>query len=270
VPTSAAERPPEFLRIDGVRAGYGQTIVVDGMSAVVGKGEIVAIIGPNGCGKSTLLKAVTGDLPVLDGSVTLEGKDVTNRAREQLVRAGLGFIPQEREVFAALSVRENLLMGGYLLKKSEREPAIERVVESFPALGRLQKATAGRLSGGERKMLAFGRALMMTPRVIMLDEPSAGLAPVVAAELLSEKIPALAATGTSVLLVEQRAVQALEISGWAYVMTSGKVALEDSAARILAREDVGALFLGRATERDRSPGAGASPLSGILTTPGPI
>jgi branched-chain amino acid transport system ATP-binding protein len=246
VPTSPGERPAEFLRVEDVQAGYGATMVVNGMSVVVGQGEIVVIVGPNGSGKSTLLKAITGDLPVAGGRVALDGDEVTNLPREQLIRRGVGFVPQEREVFMGLNVRENLLIGGYLLKKSEREAAVERVLESFPALGRLQKSMAGRLSGGERKMLAMGRALMLAPKLVVLDEPSAGLAPQVAAELLSERIPALSAAGTSVLLVEQRAIQALEIADWAYVMMAGRVAMDGDADRVLARDDVGALFLGRA------------------------
>ncbi len=256
MPTSPDERASAFMSIEGVRAGYGSTVVVDGMSATVGRGEIVVIIGPNGSGKSTLLKAITGDLPVLGGRVDLDGKDVTNVSRERLVRSGLGFVPQEREVFASLSVRENLLIGGYLLRKRQREPAIERVMESFPALKRLEKSLAGRLSGGERKMLAMGRALMLEPKLIVLDEPSAGLAPQVAAEVLSEKIPALASSGTAVLLVEQRAIQALGVADWAYVMMAGRAVMDGAAKAVLARDDVGALFLGRATEHGPAPATG--------------
>jgi branched-chain amino acid transport system ATP-binding protein len=246
VPTSPGERPPEFLRVEDVQAGYGATLVVNGVSASVGHGEVVVIIGPNGSGKSTLLKAVTGELPVVGGRVTLDDLDVTNQPRDQLARRGVGFVPQEREVFKGLNVRENLLIGGYLLKKRERDEAIARVIDTFPALARLQNSIAGSLSGGERKMLAIGRALMLEPKLVILDEPSAGLAPAVASELLSERIPALAAAGTAILLVEQRAIQALEVGNWAYVMMAGKAAMSDAARSILSRDDVGALFLGRA------------------------
>jgi ABC-type branched-subunit amino acid transport system ATPase component len=164
-------------------------------------------------------------------------------------------VPQDREVFASLSVRENLQIGGYLLRrrKAELAEAIERVFATFPALSKLQKSAAGSLSGGERKMLALGRALMTSPKIVLLDEPSAGLAPAVGRQVLAERIPALAQAGTGVLLVEQRALQALEHSDWTYVMVGGKVELSGRAGDIHARGDVGELFLGRVRD-DRPPG----------------
>jgi ABC-type branched-subunit amino acid transport system ATPase component len=244
------DRPPAVLVLEDVAAGYGSNLVVDGVSASVGRGEIVCVIGANGSGKSTLLKAVTGDLPIRRGRVTLDGQDVTNLARDLLVRRGVGYVPQDREVFASLSVRENLQIGGYLLRrrKDELRAAIERVFTTFPALAKLQRSAAGSLSGGERKMLALGRALMTSPEVVVLDEPSAGLAPAVGKQVLAERIPALAESGAGVLLVEQRALQALEQSDWAYVLVSGKVAVSGSAAEVLARGDIGELFLGRGAE----------------------
>jgi ABC-type branched-subunit amino acid transport system ATPase component len=253
MPTSKDEapaRPPGLLVIEDVAAGYGASLVIDGVSVAVGLGEVVCVIGANGSGKSTLLKAVTGDLTVQRGRVTLDGEDVTNVPRDVLVRRGIGYVPQDREVFTSLSVRENLQIGGYLLRrrKAELAEAIERVFTTFPALAKLQKSAAGALSGGERKMLALGRALMTSPKVVVLDEPSAGLAPAVGTQVLAERIPALAQAGTGVLLVEQRALQALEHSDWGYVMIGGKVELSGRAADILARGDVGELFLGRARE----------------------
>jgi branched-chain amino acid transport system ATP-binding protein len=252
MPTSRAEqdRPPPVLLLEDVAAGYGSSLVVDGVSARVGRGEIVCVIGANGSGKSTLLKAVTGDLPIRRGRVTLDGHDVTNLSRDLLVRRGVGYVPQDREVFASLSVRENLLIGGYLLRRRKREltEAMDRVFMTFPALAKLARSTAGSLSGGERKMLALGRALMTSPQVIVLDEPSAGLAPAVGREVLAERIPALAESGTGVLLVEQRALQALEHSHWAYVLISGKVEVTGTAADVVGRGDIGELFLGRAAE----------------------
>jgi ABC-type branched-subunit amino acid transport system ATPase component len=154
-------------------------------------------------------------------------------------------------VFDSLSVRENLEIGGYLLKKREVPAAIERVCASFPALAGLQRSVAGKLSGGERKMLAMARVMMLEPTVVILDEPSAGLAPAVAGELLENQVPALARSGAAVLLVEQRAIQALEHSQWAYVMVGGTEELSGPAAQILARGDVGELFLGRGSEQSQ-------------------
>lgn len=250
MPTSRDEAgaPAPLLTIDDVAAGYGGSLVVDGISATVAQGEIVSVIGANGSGKSTLLKAITGDLRIQRGTVSLGGQDVTNLPRDELVRRGIGYVPQDREVFGSLSVRENLQIGGYLLRrrKAELAAAIDNVFTTFPALAKLQKSAAGSLSGGERKMLALGRALMTSPKIVVLDEPSAGLAPAVGTQVLAERIPALSAAGTGVLLVEQRALQALEHSHRAYVLVGGKVALSGRAAEILARGDVGELFLGRA------------------------
>jgi ABC-type branched-subunit amino acid transport system ATPase component len=255
MPTSKVE--DAVLRVEDVAAGYGAALIIDGVSASVREGEIVTIIGANGSGKSTLLKAITGDLPVQRGTVHLAGEPVTNLPRDQLVKRGIGYVPQDREVFASLTVRENLQIGGYLLRrrKAELAAAIENVFNTFPALEKLQKSAAGSLSGGERKMLALGRALMTSPKIVVLDEPSAGLAPAVGRQVLAERIPALAASGTGVLLVEQRALQALEHSHRAYVMIGGKIGLTGSAADILARGDVGKLFLGRAHDE---PGAAVS------------
>ena len=250
MPTSRDEAgaPAPLLTIDDVAAGYGGSLVVDGISATVAQGEIVSVIGANGSGKSTLLKAITGDLRIQRGTVSLGGQDITNLPRDELVRRGIGYVPQDREVFGSLSVRENLQIGGYLLRrrKAELAAAIDNVFTTFPALAKLQKSAAGSLSGGERKMLALGRALMTSPKIVVLDEPSAGLAPAVGTQVLAERIPALSAAGTGVLLVEQRALQALEHSHRAYVLVGGKVALSGRAAEILARGDVGELFLGRA------------------------
>ena len=250
MPTSRddAGAPAPLLTIDDVAAGYGGSLVVDGVSATVAQGEIVCVIGANGSGKSTLLKAITGDLRIERGNVSLGGQDITNLPRDELVRRGIGYVPQDREVFGSLSVRENLQIGGYLLRrrKPELAAAIDNVFATFPALAKLQKSAAGSLSGGERKMLALGRALMTSPKIVVLDEPSAGLAPAVGTQVLAERIPALSEAGTGVLLVEQRALQALEHSHRAYVLVGGKVALSGRAAEILARGDVGELFLGRA------------------------
>jgi ABC-type branched-subunit amino acid transport system ATPase component len=244
-PDEPAIRPQPFFVIDGVAAGYGGSRVVDGVTAHVGKGEIATIIGPNGSGKSTLLKAVTGDLPLLAGRISIGGKDVTGLRRDQLVRSGIGYVPQEREVFAPLTVRENLEMGGYLLRRSEVPDAMDKVFALFGDLARMLATPAGRLSGGERKMLALGRALMHDPTVVIMDEPTATLSPIASKAVLSEQVPALAAASKAVLLVEQRALDALNISDWAYVLVAGSMRAEGAAHDMLSRNDIGEIFLGR-------------------------
>jgi branched-chain amino acid transport system ATP-binding protein len=259
MPTSPAElsvRPRPFFVMNGIAAGYGGSRVVDGVTAHVGQGEIATIIGPNGSGKSTLLKAVTGDLPLLAGTISLGGRDVTGLRRDQLVRSGVGYVPQEREVFAPLTVRENLEMGGYLLKRSELPEAMDRVLALFGDLAGMLGTPAGRLSGGERKMLALGRALMHHPTVVVLDEPTANLSPIASKAVLAEQVPALAAAGKAVLLVEQRALDALNISDWAYVMVAGTLRVQAAARDVLSRGDIGEMFLGRSIT---APGNGSDP-----------
>jgi ABC-type branched-subunit amino acid transport system ATPase component len=256
MPTSQDEqagplaRPDAFLDVDDLSTGYGASLIVQGVSVQVGQGEVVCLLGPNGSGKSTLMKAITGELPVRGGRLTLDGMDVTGKRRDELVRLGLRLVPQEQVVFESLSVRENLEMGGYLLKRREVGGAIETVLETLPALRRLLTSVAGRLSGGERKLVAIGRALMTQPRVVVLDEPSASLSPSASEKLLSEHIPALSGAGVAVLLVEQRAIQALQASHWAYVMVAGRVRLTAAAPDVLARGDIAQLFLGKQADGD--------------------
>jgi branched-chain amino acid transport system ATP-binding protein len=241
----ASGRPEPFLAADDIVAGYGATIVVHGASIAVGRGEVACVLGPNGSGKSTLMKAITGDLAVRGGSVRLAADDVTGMRRDQLVRRGLRLVPQENIVFNALTVRENLAMGGYVLKRREVAGALDRVYATFPALKAMDRSVAGRLSGGERKLVAIGRALMTEPSVVVLDEPSASLSPQVSSQLLAERIPALAEAGVAVVLIEQRALQALGVADWAYILVAGGVELSAPAAEVVARGDIGELFLGR-------------------------
>jgi ABC-type branched-subunit amino acid transport system ATPase component len=246
MPTSATDsgRPPVTLDVDAVVAGYGGPPIIRGVNAQVGAGEIVTVVGPNGAGKSTMLKAVAGLLRVTGGSVTLEGKKITNVRTEKLARSGLGYVPQNNDVFEPLTVHENLEMGGYLMKRHEIKERIDEVVAVLPALGNLMKRRAVKLSGGERKMVAVARALMGRPRVLLLDEPTSGLAPDLSRELLTQDVRRLAESGVSILLVEQKARAALEISNWGYVLAQGATALSSSAPDLLAREDLGEVFLG--------------------------
>jgi ABC-type branched-subunit amino acid transport system ATPase component len=247
MPISLAEtmRPTAFLTMSDVVAGYGGSPIVCGITAVLGAGEIVAVVGPNGAGKSTLLKAVAGLLVVNSGSIELESVNITNIKTNRLARMGIGFVPQNDDVFSPLTVRENLEMGGYLMKRSEVSDRIDEVVAHLPALKALMTRRAARLSGGERKMLAIGRALMNRPRVLLLDEPTSGLSAELSRRLLTEEVRGLSEDGTSVLLVEQKALAALEISNWAYVLALGQVVLSVSAPDLLTRPDLGEIFLGR-------------------------
>jgi len=234
--------------VSGVTAGYGQVPVIHDVSVDVRLGEIVCVLGPNGAGKSTLLKALTGILPCIAGSVNLLGEDITGVRSDLIVRRGIGYVPQSRDVFGPLTVQENLEMGGYTQKKAVIAERIDEVLGLFPLLAPLRKRRASNLSGGERKLLALGKVLMTHPKMLILDEPTANLAPKVAHELLESHVRALAQHGTTVLFVEQRAVEALSISDWAYVMVSGALQLSSPASGVLGSEEVADLFLGAAIE----------------------
>ncbi len=225
------------------------------ISLQVGKGEVVSVLGPNGAGKSTLLKAITGKLKNTSGRILLHGEDISRLRGEQLAGKGLGYVPQTNDVFDTLTVTENLEVGGYLLPRERLAAQIERVVEIFPGLAAMRDRTASKLSGGERKMVAIGRALMLSPSVLLLDEPTANLAVELAGVVLREHIPRLAAAGCAVLLVEQRALEALRVSDYAYVLVAGSVEVEAPAPELIARRDIGEIFLGRTYAVE---GAGAS------------
>ena len=250
MPTSSdseARRPQAHLRIENLTAGYGGAPIVMDASATVGLGEIVTIVGPNGAGKSTFLKAVVGMIPAMDGRVSLEGEDVTNMRANHLAKRGLGYVPQVNDVFDTLNVLDNLGMGGYLLTKAEVPRRVEAVLDVFPALKKMLKRTASKLSGGERKMLAMARVLMLQPRILVLDEPTSNLSSELSRVLLEEHVLRLSRAGTAVLIVEQKALAALAVSDWAYVMAGGTMKVSSDAKELLAREDIGEVFLGRTT-----------------------
>src|SRR5260370_31252406 len=228
------ERHPAVLRLDGVAAGYGGAAIVSGVSISVGPGEVVSVIGPNGAGKSTLLKAVTGRLPVMAGTVTFKDRDVTNWRGHLLARMGLGFVPQTKDVFDSLTVTENLEMGGYLLTKPQVAASIDKVMSTFPALSNIRARTWTKLSGGERKMLAVARVLMVEPSVLVLDEPTSNLSPELSRSVLRDQVRRLADSGTAVLLVEQKAFEALGVSDWAYTMVGGRTEIAGPAGGFLA------------------------------------
>jgi len=234
-----------ILEVEDLSAGYGAAPIVSGISLRVGRGEVVSILGPNGAGKSTLLKALVGVIRSLQGTVRLDGQTVTNLSADTLARLGLGYVPQVNDVFDALSVAENLEMGGYLLGKRAFAARRAEVLAMLPVLDPMLGRSAGKLSGGERKMLAVGRVLMLRPKVLVLDEPTANLSPQLAAILLREHVRKLVADGTAVLLVEQKALAALEISDRATILVAGRTRIEGPAGDLLARQDIGELFLGR-------------------------
>jgi branched-chain amino acid transport system ATP-binding protein/neutral amino acid transport system ATP-binding protein len=231
------------LAVEGLRGGYAAADeVVRGASLTVASGEIVSLIGPNGAGKSTLLKLVAGLLRPSGGQVTLEQKDIAGMPATSIGRLGLSFVPQERNVFGAMTVRENLEMGAFLEPRQAR-PRIDALFARFPVLAQKRRALARTLSGGQRQMLAMAMALMTAPRLLLLDEPSAGLSPRAAEELFAT-IVALNRDGVAILMVEQNAVEALTISARAYVLVLGQVAREGPARDLMADPSVRDLFLG--------------------------
>jgi len=241
------------LRADGVTAGYGGDPVIRGVSVRAGPGQVVSVVGPNGSGKSTLLKALTGVLRVSAGQVWIGRREVTNAPPEDMARAGVGYVPQVDDVFAPLTVRENLEMGGYLLERGQLSGRIDHVLNVFPRLGAMLRRPAGKLSGGERKMLAMGRVLMLEPAVFLLDEPTANLAPAISASLLDEQVRALAGQGAAVLIVEQRARAVLAVSDLTYVMGGGELRMAGTPDELLASPAFVSSFLGGHARRSVDP-----------------
>ena len=230
------------LIAEGITSGYDEVPIVQDVSIQVGQDEIVTIIGPNGAGKSTVLKALFGFLPVWQGRVSLAGDDVTGLAPELLVCRGIAFVPQTENIFPSLTIRENLTMGG-ITRADGVEERISWVFELFPVLAERPRERAGRLSGGQRQTLAIARALMLEPRILLLDEPSASLSPKMVETVLANVVE-INRRGTAVLMVEQRARQALAISDRGYVLANGRNRLEGPASDLLASDEVRRLYLG--------------------------
>jgi len=231
------------LEIDSLTAGYGGAPVISDVSLQTRAGRVTAIVGPNGAGKSTLLKALVGLIRVSSGNVRLNGVDVTGVATEKLVRRGISYVPQVANVFAGLTVRENLEMGGYARDQGLQD-RIGELLELFPDLTAALKRKARTLSGGQRTMLAMARGLMLDPAVLVLDEPSAGLSPIFQT-LLWEQVAKIAATGVSVLVVEQNTRRTLKHADWAYVMVMGRNRLDGPAHQLAVDETVVNLYVGR-------------------------
>ncbi|PRY95121.1 amino acid/amide ABC transporter ATP-binding protein 2 (HAAT family) [Hasllibacter halocynthiae] len=226
----------------GMTGGYGAADILHDCTIGTKPGEIAVIVGPNGAGKSTAMKAVFGMLPLRGGIVTLNGKDITALSPQARVAEGMAFVPQVNNVFRALSVEENLEMGAFL-RRDDVRPTISQVYDLFPVLGDKRRQPAGELSGGQRQQVAVGRALMTQPSVLMLDEPTAGVSPIVMDELF-DRIIEVARTGISVLMVEQNARQALEIADRGYVLVQGRNRHTDTGSALLADPDVRRSFLG--------------------------
>ena len=254
-PPRRREAPGPALRAEDIRAGYGAGDIIHGVSVVVAPGTVASVVGPNGSGKSTLLKALTGVIRLSSGRVLVGDRDVTGLPPEEIARAGVGYVPQIDDVFAPLTVRENLEMGGYLLAGRAVAERVDRVVGVFPRLGNMLTRRAGRLSGGERKMLAMGRVLMLEPAVFLLDEPTANLAPRVATELLTSHVRALAEAGAAVLIVEQRARAVLAISDYTYVLGGGQVLMADTPAHLNASQEFTESFFGAGPRIPHTPQA---------------
>jgi ABC-type branched-subunit amino acid transport system ATPase component len=230
------------LEVEGLRAGYGDVEIVRGAGLRVHAGELVAILGPNGAGKSTLLKAVFGLLEPRAGEVRFAGEAITGWSPERVATLGLGYVPQVANVFPSLTVRENLEMGAYLRTQGTAQ-RMEAVLGRFPRLRERLGQRARVLSGGERQMLALGKALMLDPKLLLLDEPSAGLAPAVVEDIFA-KVREVRAEGVAVLMVEQNARRALRAADWAYVLDQGQNRFEGPGQELLANPEVGKLYLG--------------------------
>lgn len=232
----------KLLQVDNVVAGYGETEILHGVSVAVEQGEVVTIIGPNGSGKSTLLKTILGLVCPKSGQVSFNGEDITGVAPERIVVKGICYVPQSSNVFPSLSVHENLEMGAFVRTDDYRH-RLDEIYDLFPDLTGRRKEHAGRLSGGQRQMLALARALMLDPVLLLLDEPSAGLAPNMV-DLVMEKVIGINSTGVSILLVEQNAREALKLSNRGYVLASGQNQIEDRGDVLLDNPEVGRLYLG--------------------------
>ena len=242
--TASAAAP--LLALARLALAYGGIQAVKGIDVVVAAGELVCLIGANGAGKTTTLKGICGLLPVKSGTIRYAGENITGRRPFTLVRRGLAMVPEGRGMFAALTIEENLAMGAYARNdRGAIREDVERIFALFPRLKERRRQTAGTLSGGEQQMLAIGRALMSRPRLLLLDEPSMGLAPLMVQKVF-ETILAVSKEGVTILLVEQNAKLALEVSGRGYVMESGEITLAGKAAALLHDPKVRAAYLGEA------------------------
>ena len=232
-----------LLAMTGVRGGYGGADdILKGVDMRVEQGEIVVIVGPNGAGKSTAMKAVFGLVKVREGRLAFDGVDITRYRSDRLARLGISYVPQENNVFTSMTVHENLEMGAFI-RRDDFAGQLDRVYDTFPPLKEKRRIRAGALSGGQRQMVAMGRALMLEPKLLLLDEPTAGLSPAFT-DLIFKKIIEINEAGVSILMVEQNAKQALRVANRGYVLVLGANRYEDTGANLLANREVAEMFLG--------------------------
>jgi branched-chain amino acid transport system ATP-binding protein len=233
-----------LLVLDGVFAGYGKMTILNGTTASIRRAAITTVIGPNGAGKSTMFKTIFGLLTVRSGTITFNGRETTNFSPSQMLDRGVAYIPQGRNIFPELTVRHNLEFGGVALSDQVSLPArIEKIMQRFPMLNEKARAQASTLSGGQQKVLEVARGLLLDPRLILIDEPSIGLSPLMVQEVFAI-LKSLRDNGVTILLIEQNAKQALQISDYGLVLQQGQTRIEDTAAKILADPRIAQLFLG--------------------------
>ncbi len=235
-----------MLRLIEVVSGYTDVDIIHGVTMEVGKEEIVTIIGPNGSGKSTLMKTIFGLVKLRSGRILFNGMDISRLRADKIVRAGIGYVPQERNVFPSLTVQENLEMGAFI-QRDRLSAGFEEVFNIFPELKNKRRQKVGTMSGGEQKMVAVGRALMLMPALLLLDEPSCGLSPRLR-DILFKKIAAINELGTTLMIVEQNAKMALSVSHRGYVLEMGRKRFEGEAGSLLQNEEVKKLYLGDTVE----------------------
>jgi ABC-type branched-subunit amino acid transport system ATPase component len=232
-----------ILKADNITAGYTREVnILSDVNLLLQQGQIVTIIGPNGAGKSTLLKTIFGILKPSNGQISLKDEDITGLKPDKVAQKGISYVPQVDNVFPSLTIQENLEMGAFI-RDDDYSPRLNEIYDLFPVLGERKKQKAGQLSGGQRQMVAMGRALMVDPQVLLLDEPSAGLSPKLV-DMIFEKIIDINKTGVSMIIVEQNAREALKMADHGYVLAMGRNVLDDSGDALLANEEVGRLYLG--------------------------
>jgi len=232
-----------MLKLTGIHTHYGKIEALHGVNLVVNEGEIVSLIGANGAGKTTLLMTVCGDPRASSGQIQYLGEDITTTETARIMRNGVSIVPEGRRIFSGLTVAENLQMGGFFTAKNEFNQRLDYVLHLFPRLKERIEQRGGTMSGGEQQMLAIGRALMSKPKLLFLDEPSLGLAPIIISQIFSI-IRQLREEGVTIFLVEQNANQALKLADRGYVLENGKIVLEDTGAKLLANADIKKAYLG--------------------------